>query len=159
MSTEIIVGKSLLLLEHAVQEQQMPIGAALTQAFTLGGEAYAQAHALSLQHTAKFEKAFFDVAYELGAERNPEPEIVLAALKARLNNGNKLHDKIREAFQANYRAALNLLSSMTAEERSSALSRDVKRISHDHYARLTARQVCIETWGDNAVEAALGSGS
>jgi len=221
MANEMI-HKSLFLLKHAI-ETGMSVEHGLQQAFALGRDAYAQEHALATQHAAKFEKAFLDVAYELGAERNPEPEIVLAALKARLNDGNKneiadaqehadaivqrgntihnfirnfndlhaddrmpalnavlsllsdkeraslnnggskLHDKIRDAFQANYRAALNMLSSMTAEERRHTVAvriDDAIDVSRpDAYARSSARKVCVETWGEEAVKTALGGGS
>lgn len=72
-------------------------------------------------------------------------------------HARKRGTKIRESFLASVRANVNLLASMTAEERKQTLAIDHQNWwSSDAYARAKARALMVETWGQEAVSAALG---
>jgi hypothetical protein len=71
--------------------------------------------------------------------------------------------RIREAYQAAWRANMNLLASMHQEERIAAIGIHVNALGGafvdyrpDDYAKQKARALVVETYGADAVEAALG---
>jgi hypothetical protein len=116
------------------------------------------------------------VANEIAAQFYDDLDIKITKEREKVEEIRRA-DKIRDAFQANYRAALNMLASMTAEERKCVLvvpatkdatpsqilygsgGESFQMLVPTYYARHTAREACVATWGANAVKAALGGGS
>lgn len=70
-------------------------------------------------------------------------------------HARKRATKIRESYLASVRANVNLLASMTATERFNV----IPNLAPDVWARGAARALMVETWGEDAVAAALGGGS